>query len=296
MTNRFRKLFLAAALILPFALASNAWCASSKGGSSWGGGAKSGGSRASSWGSGSSSKSSSSSSWGSSPSKSNSSSSSSKSAPSSSSSWGSSTPRTTTTAPSSGWGSSKTTSSPTKQSTWASNSGWGSSKPAARTDGWSSANKPAQLSAADRALADKAKQSGTSYQTRGEAENHFKTQYAKQYSSTFQSEPPSRPTYIPSTTTVNNNHYTVVYDRHYGGYGYYVGSSWYAYDALSDAIVLSSLMNRHSYYYPRTDYGYVNSNGSAVVVQSDTGAWLVGVLIAFIVLFAIATVFVKLSR
>lgn len=147
-------------------------------------------------------------------------------------------------------------------------------------------------------MADKAKQSGTSYQTRGEAETQFKTQYAKQYTSTFPAEPPSRPTYIPSTTTVNNNHYTVIYDRRYGGYGYYVGSSWYAYDALTDAIVLSSLMNRHSYYYPRTDYypntGYV-SNGSAVVVQSDTGAWLAGVLIAFIVLVLIATVFVKLS-
>lgn len=63
----------------------------------------------------------------------------------------------------------------------------------------------------------------------------------------------------------------MVYNRSYGGYGYYVGSSWYYYDAFTDAVILSSLMNRHSYYYPSYGPGY--GGGTVVYDNTPTNGW-----------------------
>ena len=78
-----------------------------------------------------------------------------------------------------------------------------------------------------------------------------------------------RPSYIPSTTYVNNRSYNVYYERRYGGYGYLDNGQWRYYDAMADAVILSSLMNNHSYYYPRTNV--VHSNGDIVVTDGGDG-------------------------
>lgn len=243
-------------LFLAVSLCSSAVAASAKSGG-WGG------SRSSSFSSSKPSSSSRSSSWGGSK----------------SSSWGSSataarsSPSVSSSKPSkpssssSGWGTSWTSKSsqsskpvaaskPSPQAS--SSSSWG--KSASRTDVW----KSDKLSATDRALADKAKQSGTSFQSRGVAEEKFRQNYQNKFISKYQSEPARRPDYVPRTTVINNQSYTVIYDRTYGGYGYWNNGVWAYYDALHDAAMLSVLMNRHDYYYP----------GSAAYVESPTTVYV----------------------
>ena len=101
----------------------------------------------------------------------------------------------------------------------------------------------------------------------------FKQKYASTYTSKYSSEPASRPAYIPSSYAYNNRSYNVVYDRSYGGYGYYVGSRWYYYDAFTDAVVLSSLMNHHSYYYGSGYNGYYGGSNAVVVDNTPTNGW-----------------------
>lgn len=75
---------------------------------------------------------------------------------------------------------------------------------------------------------------------------------------------------------MNNHHYTVVYDSGHRGYGYYVGSSWYDYDALDDAYMVARLMTRHSYYYPTTTYAPPPYYATA---PSTGGGWVVGAVL-----------------
>jgi len=131
-----------------------------------------------------------------------------------------------------------TASAPVKS--WSSRSGSWSAKP--------NAPPQAKLSEADRALAEKAKSSGTSFQSRGEATKQFKEKNADKYTSKYDSEPAKRPEHIPTQTTIENHTYTVVYDHRYHGYGYYEGTRWHSYDPLADAIILSALMAQSSYY------------------------------------------------
>jgi hypothetical protein len=136
-------------------------------------------------------------------------------------------------------------------------------------------------------LADKAKQSGTSYQSRGDAEKSFQEKHAIQYASKYAAEPPKRPEHVPQTTTVGGNAYNITYDRGRGGYGYYAGSEWYFYDAMRDAAMLSILMDRNNYYYPRPAYApveYVGVDGSGAVVLLVV---LGGVILVIIVAVAV---------
>ena len=79
------------------------------------------------------------------------------------------------------------------------------------------------MSAADKALYERAKQSGTVYTNREQATDSFKTKYVKEFTTKFQEEPKARPTYIPPSysPTSNSPSYTVVYNQRYGGYGYW---------------------------------------------------------------------------
>lgn len=150
-----------------------------------------------------------------------------------------------------------------------------------------------QLSVADRALADKAKASGTAYQSRDEAVKQFQQKHSNQYTSRYASEPAARPTYIPKSTYVDNRQYNVYYDRRYGGYGYLdYGGHWRYYDAMTDAIILSSLMNRHSYYYPPQQTQVVvmplQNGEQPVVVQTqpvvrEGGGWGLGVFFGILI-------------
>lgn len=112
------------------------------------------------------------------------------------------------------------------------------------------------MSAADKALYERAKQSGTVYTSREQATDSFKTKYAKEFTTKFQEEPKARPTYIPPSysPTSNSPSYTVVYNQRYGGYGYWNGGgpnlgTFVLYDALTDAAVTSNLMAQKGYYY-----------------------------------------------
>lgn len=233
-------------------------------------------SRASSWGSGSKSKSSAPPSKA--PSVSSGSSSSSRGGFSSGSSSKASAPKPSTSSRG-GFSSGSSASAPPPSSSSRSNS-WGSSQRAPSS---------APTSGADKVFAEKAKASGTSYQSRGQAEDAFKKQYSSTYTTKFSSEPTARPNYVPNTYVYNNQSYNVIYDRSYGGYGYYVGSRWYYYDAFTDAVILSSLMNRHNYHYtghaPPGSTVYVSDGGSAGWV---IGGILLGLLLIFVFVIAIS--------
>ncbi len=110
------------------------------------------------------------------------------------------------------------------------------------------------MSSADKALYDRAKQSGTVFKSREEAAASFKKQYATEFKSTFPKEPPVRPAYIPQTYSYPPGHSTtVVYNPRYGGYGYWSGGgpdlgTWMMYDILSDAAMSQRVYAQKGYY------------------------------------------------
>jgi len=109
-----------------------------------------------------------------------------------------------------------------------------------------------QRTPAQQAVFTKAKENGTLYTNKSQAVNDFKSKHASTYASTYKSEPSARPTHIPHTTTINNKNYNVVYNQSHGGYGYWSGGgpglgTWMMYDMMSDAVMMSAMMNRHNY-------------------------------------------------
>lgn len=131
-----------------------------------------------------------------------------------------------------------------------------------------------------RSVYDTARRSGTLFSTKTEAQSAFASRYKSQYGSTFQAEPTVRPTWIPQSTTVGGQGANVVYNAGLGGYGYFHPSlgTWILYDAMSDAIMMDSLMNRHNYYY------------GAPVYMSHGQSWInfaLFLLVAMVVLVAI---------
>ncbi len=192
---------------------------------------------------------------------------------SSSSGWGGSS--------SSGWGGSRSSSG---------SSGWGGGS-SSSSSGWGSSRSTGTrtTSPADRALADRARSQGTSYTNRADAVSSFKTRYGSQYTSHYASEPSARPSYIPQSYTVSGRSYTVIYNRGYGGYGYYGPTgAWMFYDAMADAAMCNMLMRQQGYYYGG-GYGY----GYGPPMHSYFGD-IIGIL--FIVLFIVIIVAVIRSR
>jgi hypothetical protein len=108
-----------------------------------------------------------------------------------------------------------------------------------------------------------AAKNGTAFKSREEAASAFKAKNETKYASTFKSEPKVRPDHIPQTTSVGGNTYNIVYGN--GGYGYYSGGRWFAYDVFRDTMMLSMLMNQHSYYYGQP----VMAQASPVVVTNN---------------------------
>lgn len=242
MSRKFWAVFVFAVFALSLCLSNDGLCrgggssssssgghSSSSGGfssGSSGGGRSSGGyssPSSSGWGSGSSSKSSGG--WGS-PS---------TSSPPSKSSGGWGSPSTSTPPSPKGWGASKSESTPSKD---------------IGASGRSGAKAPTKVqSAADKAMYDKAKMSGTAFKSREEATKAFQEKNAGKYAATFKEEPKTRPDYIPQSTTVGGSSYTVVFNPAYGGYGYMSPTGWIMYDAMRDAAMISVLMGRNNYYY-----------------------------------------------
>lgn len=144
------------------------------------------------------------------------------------------------------------------------------------------------MSSADKALYERAKQSGNVYQTRDEAAGAFKRQYGQQYKTTFDSEPPARPNYIPPTYTSSSGQTsTVTYDSSKKGYGHWSGGGpglgdFIIYDILTDAAMSDRVMKQKGYY-----YGSPPPNGS-------TAGFAIFVVILFVLVLGI--VFFAQSR
>ncbi len=95
-----------------------------------------------------------------------------------------------------------------------------------------------------------AKRNNTVFNSKAQAESSFKSKNASKYSSKFATKPQQRPDYIPRSTTVNNQSYNINYNSRYGGYGYTNAlGTFVLYSALSDTIMLNTLMRRNHYYY-----------------------------------------------
>ena len=176
-----------------------------------------------------------------------------------------------------------------KKKTWA-------SPPKKTTTPTKSATRP-KLSAADQKLRDRAKSSGTSYQSRSAALSAFKSKNASKYTSNYKTKPTTRPDHIPQTTTGSGGStYNVTYNPGYGGYGYMGSSgSWIMYSAMADTMMMNSLMRRNNYYY---EPAYMHQPGAPVaVVHHRSSGWtifwvLAGICVFFLVVMAV----VKSSR
>lgn len=191
---------------------------------------------------------------------------SSSSSSSPSKSWGSSSSSSST--PSKSWGSSSkstTSSTPSKSSFWG-----GSSKTTTPTYTKTNGTK------VDDASYKKAVQSGTVYKSKDDAIKAFKDKNQTKYTNNFDSEPASRPSYIPASTSVGGTSYNVSYNPQYHGYGYYGPSgAWMAYDTLRDVAMLSMLMDHDNY--------IVTSPGASVVTHHSG----IGVFGWFVIIFIV---------
>jgi hypothetical protein len=105
----------------------------------------------------------------------------------------------------------------------------------------------------ERSKYEAASKSGTVFKTRESAIADFKAKEADTYTSKFTAEPAKRPDYIPQTYKANGTNYNITYNQSVGGYGYWSGGSpgigsFLLYDALSDAVMMNTLMDRDHYY------------------------------------------------
>jgi hypothetical protein len=135
---------------------------------------------------------------------------------------------------------------------------------------------------ARRGLYDSAKRNGTLFSSRTEAAQSFRGRYAKDYGSSFASEPSARPSYIPGSTLVGGRNVNIVYNQGLGGYGYIhpLLGTWMLYDALSDAAMLDYAMSNRGYYW----------GGAPVYLSHGPGfmSFALGLLVLFIIASAIS--------
>ena len=137
----------------------------------------------------------------------------------------------------------------------------------------------------DKAAYEKAVKSGTAFKTRDEAVSSFKTQHGSKYTSKYTSEPATRPSHIPQTTEVGGRSYNVTYNQGMGGYGYMNSlGTWMMFDAMTDMVVMTSLMNNHGYYHG-SPYQAAPQVVGPVQQQSNVGFTIfIGILSTFVIL------------
>ena len=176
----------------------------------------------------------------------------------------------------------------------------GTSRP---TLGWGSATKPKLNGsaatprlggisgnrtgvAAQRGLYDSAKRNGSLFSSKTEASQAFKSRYAKDYTSTFASEPSVRPSYIPGSAYVGGRNVNIMYNPGLGGYGYIHPSlgTWMLFDALANTAMLDHAMSSRGYYW-----------GGAPVYVSH-GPSFFGLAFAVLALLLIAALIVRIVR
>jgi hypothetical protein len=146
-----------------------------------------------------------------------------------------------------------------------SNSGWG--KKTTGLSGSKRKSSAARMSSADRNLYNRAKTSGTVFNSKSDALKSFKSKNASKYPTKFSSKPGTRPDHIPSNITKDGKRYNVSYNN--GGYGYYTGSIWRPYSPFSDPFMAARLMTMGGYYYgPRPGLSFMALLGMGLTLFS----------------------------
>jgi len=186
-----------------------------------------------------------------------------------------------------------------KPSSWSSSSSTKSSSNSAKYSGgslFSSSSKPGSVSPqtstrvgskVEVSRYQSAVKSGKAFTTRESAVADFKAKNANTFTNKFTSEPAKRPSYIPNVYRSNGQTHTVVYDRQYGGYGYWNGGgpglgTWIMYDALSDAAMMNTLMSRQNYYVgPPVQSGALSTFMSVIM----WGGLVIAVIVLSVFLF-----------
>jgi hypothetical protein len=156
------------------------------------------------------------------------------------------------------------------------------------------ATKPAPMkfkSPKEKASYEKAKKSGTAFSSKSSAQKDFKTKHSAKYKSTYTSKPTIRPDHIPTSTKgANGNTYNVTYNQGGGGYGYTNSlGAFIMYDAMSDAIMMNSLMHRNNYvvnssHGQHTTVHHTNHGGFGTVFLCI----FIGLVIAILIVFGIS--------
>ena len=104
---------------------------------------------------------------------------------------------------------------------------------------------------------------GTTFQNRTQAESAFRQRNAGQFPSRYATQPSSRPNHIPQSTRVDGRNVNVAYNAGLGGYGYLHPTlgTWILYSAMTDAVMMSAMMNRGGYYYGAAPGTYSGGGG-----------------------------------
>ena len=165
-----------------------------------------------------------------------------------------------------------------------SSSSWGTSRPQKSTSSsFNSSRNSAKSVAVSRAA-----ERGTLFKSKSQAQSAFKQKFGSQYKQTPKPntpEPAKRPDYIPKQTTVGGKTVNVTYNQNVGGYGYWSGGgpglgAFLLYDAMSDAVMMNTLMHRHNYVVGAPP-------GTHSVLALKIVAWLVSLIIITISFFVI---------
>lgn len=165
------------------------------------------------------------------------------------------------------------------------------SKPASSSGSWwgsssrpsSSSAKSNKASSVDSKINASVKSTGKTYSSKDSAAAAFKSKYSSEtgkggkYTAKYDKEPATRPSHIPTTTSVGGQNVNITYNSGMGGYGYYHPSlgTWMMYDALTDAAMMSTLMHRE---------GYVvgHAGGGTTVVHTATPGYSMWGFVIFI--------------
>ena len=162
-------------------------------------------------------------------------------------------------------------------------------KASAKKGSWGSGKKKAgkskKVTKEDQKAYDRAKAAGKTAPNRAAAMDKFRNNpvNAKKYTSTYASQPATRPGHIPRTTIVGGAQTTIIYNQASGGYGYMNSlGTFILYNAMADVAMRP--------YYDRqlASAGYVYGPRPVVVTGFGMGSVVVvllGVIIVMVVFF-----------
>lgn len=136
------------------------------------------------------------------------------------------------------------------------------------------------------------------FSSRDAAVDKYRAANSTKFNTKFESEPTTRPSYVPQSTKVNGNDYPVTYNQQYGGYGYNGPSGWNSYNPLMDMMILSALMDNDGYVVvqqpaapaapvPATAPTVPAAASTVAQAEDDGSSWTFPIII-FVCVFAVA--------